>query len=41
MDDVIDIALSTFEAISPTVTIGGGIVDGDRVITRIMLGMLF
>jgi hypothetical protein len=28
MDYVIDIVLSTFEAISPAMTIGGGIVDG-------------
>jgi hypothetical protein len=38
---VIDTALSTFEIISPVVTIRGGVVDGDRVITRIVLGMLF
>ena len=34
MNDVIDIAMSTFEAISPVVTIGGGIVNWDRVITK-------
>ena len=34
MNDVIDTALSTFEAISPAVTIGGGVVNWDRVITR-------
>jgi hypothetical protein len=28
MDDVIDMVLSTFEAISPTVTIRGNVVDG-------------
>ena len=41
MNDVIDTALSTFEAISPAVTIGGGVVNWDRVITRTILGMLF
>ena len=33
MNDVIDNVLSTFEIISPAVTIGGGIVNWDRVIT--------
>jgi hypothetical protein len=33
--------LSTFEAISPAVTNGGGVVDRGHVITRIILGMLF
>ena len=41
MNDVIDTALSTFEAISPAVTIGGGVVDWDRVITETILGILF
>ena len=34
MNDVIDIVMSTFEAISPAVTIGGGVVNWDRVITE-------
>ena len=34
MNDVIDIEMSTFEAISLAVTIGGGVVNWDRVITR-------
>jgi hypothetical protein len=34
MDDVIDTVLSTFEIISPAVTIRDGVMDGDRVITR-------
>jgi hypothetical protein len=38
---VIDIVLSTFEIISPAVTIRGDVVDGDRVITRTVFGMLF
>ena len=29
---VIDMAMSTFEAMPRAVTIGGGVVDGDRVI---------
>jgi hypothetical protein len=41
MDDVIDTALSTFEVISPAVAIGDGVVDRARVITKIVLGMLF
>jgi hypothetical protein len=41
MDDVIEIALSTFEIISPVVTIGASVVDGGYVITRTILGMLF
>jgi hypothetical protein len=41
MNDVIDTALSIFEIISPTVMIGCGLVDGGRVITRTVLGMLF
>jgi hypothetical protein len=41
MDDVIDTALSTFEAISLAMTIGGGLVDRGRVITKTFLGMLF
>ena len=40
MNDVIDTALSTFEAISPAVTVGGGVVNWDRVITETILGML-
>ena len=40
MNDVIDIAMSTSAAISPAVTIGGGIVNWDRVITETILGML-
>ena len=34
MNDVIDTTLSTFEAISPAVMIGGGVVNRGRVITR-------
>jgi hypothetical protein len=34
MNDVIDTALSTLEAISPAVTIGGGVVNGGHLITR-------
>ena len=34
MDDVIDMSMSTFEAMPMAVTIGGGIVDWDRVITK-------
>ena len=34
MNDVTDTALSTFEAISPAVTIGGGVVNWHRVITE-------
>jgi hypothetical protein len=41
MNDVIDTALSTFDIISPALTIRGGVVDRDYVITRIVLGMLF
>jgi hypothetical protein len=41
MNDVIDTALSTFEAISSTMMIGGDVVDVGRVITRIILGLLF
>ena len=41
MNDVIDTALSTFEAISPAVTIGGGVANWDHVITETILGMLF
>jgi hypothetical protein len=37
----IDIVLSTFDIASPTVTIRGGVVERDRVITRIVLGMFF
>ena len=40
MNDVIDITMSTFEAMSSAVTIGGGIVNWDRVITKTTLGML-
>jgi hypothetical protein len=39
MDDVIDTLLSTFEIISLTMTIGGGVVDGGHVITRTVLGI--
>jgi hypothetical protein len=38
MNDVIDTVLSTFEAISPNVMIGGIVVDGGHVITRIFYG---
>jgi hypothetical protein len=34
-------ALSTFDIASPAVTIGGGVVEKDRVITRTIIGMLF
>jgi hypothetical protein len=33
-DDVIYIVLSTFDIISPAMTINGGVVDRDRIITR-------
>ena len=32
--------MSTFEAVPPAVTIGGGIVDGGRVIAIIILGVI-
>jgi hypothetical protein len=37
----IDIVLSTFDIASPPVTIRGGVVEKDHVITRIVSGMLF
>jgi hypothetical protein len=37
----IDIVLSTFDIASPAVTIRGGVVEKDRVITKIVLGILF
>ena len=37
MDDVIDMSMSTFEAMLSAVTIGGGIVDWGRVITETIL----
>jgi hypothetical protein len=37
----IDIVLSIFDIISLVVTVRGGIVDGNHVITRTVLGMLF
>ena len=37
MDDVIDILKSTFAAMSPAVTIGGCIVNEDRVIIKTVL----
>jgi hypothetical protein len=37
----IDIVLSTFDIASPAVTIKGGVVEKDRVITRTVLEMLF
>ena len=40
MNDVIDISMSTFEAMPSAVTIGGGIVNWDHVITKTILGML-
>ena len=40
MDDVIDDMSSTIAPISPVVTIGGGVGNGDRVIAKPMLGML-
>ena len=41
MDDVIDMLLSTFEAILSAVTIGDGIVDGGLVITKTTLRDVF
>jgi hypothetical protein len=34
-------ALSTFDIASPAVTIRGGVMEKNRVITRIVVGMLF
>ena len=33
--------MSTFEVMPMAMTIGGGMVDGGRVITRTVVGMLF
>ena len=40
MNDVIDISMSTFATMPPAVTIGGGIVNWGRVITKTFLGMI-
>ena len=40
MNVVIDISMSTLAAMSPAVTIGGGIVNWDRVIAEMILGMI-
>ena len=40
-DVVIDMAMSTFQAMPRAVTIGGGVMNWDRVITRTTLGMSF
>ena len=37
---VIDISMSTFEAVLPAVTIGGGAVNWGRVITKIIVGII-
>ena len=37
---VIDISMSTFEAVLPAVTIGGGTVDWGRVIAKIIEGII-
>jgi hypothetical protein len=37
----IDIVLSTFDITSLAMTIGGGVMEQDCVMTRIFLGMLF
>ena len=40
MNDVIDILMYILAAIPPAVTIGGGVVNWDRVITITSLGMI-
>jgi hypothetical protein len=40
MDDVIETSFSTFETMPMAVTIGGGIVNRDHVITKTFLGMI-
>ena len=40
MDDVIDMSMSTFATMPMAVTIGGGIVNEDHVITKIFQGMM-
>ena len=37
---VIDIFMSTSEAVLPAVMLGGGVVDGGRVIAAIILGII-
>ena len=41
MDDVIDTEMSTFEITLMAVTIGGGVINRDRVITKIVEGCNF
>ena len=40
MDDVIDMAMSTFATMPMAVMIGGGMVNEDHVITKIFQGMM-
>ena len=40
MDDVIDMSMSTFATMPMAVTIEGGIVNEDHVITKIFQGMM-